>query len=409
MIYRADLHVHSRFSIATSKHSTLEEYYRWAKIKGINVVGTGDFTHPGWMGEIEEKLIEDEKTGFFRLREGLRDRDERIEFCLSSEISCIYKPPENGDNSKGRVYKVHLLVFTRTIESARYISNKLARIGNIEADGRPILKISPRELLEIVLESESDSFLIPAHIWTPWFSILGAKSGFDSIEEAFGDLSDYVFAIETGLSSDPEMNWLVSSLDRYTLISNSDAHSPEKLGREVNIFDTDFSYSGMFNAIKTRVGFKGTLEYFPEEGKYFFDGHRKCNISMSPEEAERNGGICPVCGKKLTLGVMHRVKTLADREKPIKPVGSPSFFHAFPLKEIVSLVMGKGINARGVVSRYREIIDIFGNELDFLMEVPLIDIERRVGIEYASLIGRMREDNLELIPGFDGKFGRVVL
>ncbi len=404
MRYRADLHIHSKFSIATSKHSTLEEYYRWAKVKGIDVIGTGDFTHPGWMNEIVNKLIPDSKTGFFKLKDELINEQIKPVFCLSSEISCIYKPSGNG-----RVYKVHLLVFVKTIESALCISNKLEQIGNIKVDGRPILKLSPRNLLEIVLESGEESFLIPAHIWTPWFSILGAKSGFNSIEEAFEDLSGYIFALETGLSSDPEMNWFVSRLDKYTLISNSDAHSPEKLGRELNIFDTDFSYSNMFNAIRTREGFVGTVEYFPEEGKYFHDGHRKCGISMSPEEAEANNGICPVCGKELTFGVMHRVKTLADRENAVKPLGAPGFVHAFPLKEVISLVRGRGINSKEVISEYDRLIRIFNNELDFLLEVPLIDINRKAGKDYAKLIEKMRNDSLKVIPGFDGRFGRVVL
>ncbi len=410
MKYRADLHVHSRFSIATSRYSTLEEYSRWAGIKGIEVIGTGDFTHPGWMSEIRNKLIPDERIGFFRLKEEVGARTARVAFCLSSEISCIYKPPDEADRREDeKTYKVHLLIFVRKLESAEYLSKKLAELGNINADGRPILKLAPRDLLEIVLESGDGSFLIPAHIWTPWFSVLGEKSGFDSIEEAFGDLSNHIFAVETGLSSDPKMNWLVSALDKYTLVSNSDAHSPEKLGREVNLFDTEFSYDGMFDAIKTKDGFKGTVEYFPEEGKYFYDGHRRCGISMSPEEAEKSGGICPVCGKRLTFGVMHRVKTLADRSEPVRPAGSPEFFHAFPLKEMISLLVGRGINTKVVASEYKRIIDRFGNELDFLLETPLMDIRRYAGMDYANLIEKMRNDDLRLVPGFDGRFGQVVL
>ncbi len=406
MRYRADLHIHSRFSIATSKNATLEGYHHWARIKGLDVIATGDFTHPAWIKEIESKLLPLGDTGFFRLR----DKSPDVLFCLGSEISCIYSPPEEKREYYARkTYKVHLLVFVSNIDAARYIALKLSKIGNIGADGRPILKISPRNLLEIVLESGKDSFLIPAHIWTPWFSLFGAKSGFDSVEEAFEDLAGYIFALETGLSSDPEMNWLVGKLDKYTLVSNSDAHSPEKLGREANVFDVDLSYHSMFNAIKTRRGFIGTIEYFPEEGKYFYDGHRKCGVFMSPKEAEKHKGICPVCGKPLTFGVLHRVKVLADREKSLKPNGALDFVHIFPLKELISLVKKRGVSSMIVRNEYDNILNSFGTELGFLLEVPIEDIEKHLGEEYASVIAKMRRDELKIIPGFDGQFGKVVL
>ena len=360
MRYIADLHIHSHYSRATSKNLNLESLYQWARIKGIDVVGTGDFTHPFWFRELKEKLSPD-GTGFFRLKNpppdlpGFKCRDIDVRFCLTTEISSIYK-------GSGQVRKNHNLIYAPDFETVSRLNTRLAAIGNLEADGRPILGLPARDLMEIVLETSEETYLIPAHIWTPWFSTLGAKSGYDSIETCFGDLSDHIFAVETGLSSDPEMNWRVSELDRYTLISNSDAHSPPKLGREANLFDTERSYRGMFTAIRARDGFLGTLEFFPEEGKYHLDGHRHCEVRMTPEESSRRENRCPVCGQILTIGVLHRIEVLADREAPQYPDKRTKFEHLVPLPEVLSEIKGTGPGSKAVFEAYRGVISIFGNE-----------------------------------------------
>ncbi|MBN1696421.1 MAG: UvrD-helicase domain-containing protein [Spirochaetales bacterium] len=411
MNYIADLHVHSCHSRATSKASNLEGFYRWARVKGINLIGTGDFTHPVWFSELKEKLKPD-SNGFFILKDPPDDLPENlpfndagcgnidIRFCLSAEISSIYK---KGDRTR----KVHSVLFAPDFAVAEKINRKLDAIGNISSDGRPILGLDVKHLLEIVLDASEDAYLVPAHVWTPWFSLFGSKSGFDTIEECFEDLSGYIFALETGLSSDPEMNWRWSALDRYTLISNSDAHSPQKLGREANIFSTGLTYDAMFRALKTGEGFEGTIEFYPEEGKYHLDGHRKCGICCDPEETRRLSGECPVCGGKLTVGVMHRVLECADREKGIKPAASAGFRYCIPLPEIVSEITGTGPGSKGVLSTYAELVGFGGNEFTFLLDVPLPDIEQRFGPVYREAIGRMREGRIRPKPGFDGEFGVI--
>ena len=327
MKFLADLHIHSHFSRATAKNLNLENIYIAAQLKGITVVGTGDFTHPGWFTELKEKLVPAEE-GLFRLKDEIAEKCDKqipklcrraVRFILVSEISNIYKK-----NQKTR--KNHNLVYMPGLEVAEEFNSKLDRIGNIESDGRPILGLDTRDLLEIILETSDRAFLIPAHIWTPWFSLLGSKSGFDSIEECFEDLTAHIFAVETGLSSDPLMNWRVSGLDGLTLVSNSDAHSPLKLGREANIFNTELSYAAIKSAIQTGDSdrFLGTMEFYPEEGKYHLDGHRKCNIRLSPEKTRALEGKCPVCGDPLTLGVLYRVEELADRPEGAKPARVPS-------------------------------------------------------------------------------------
>ena len=334
MTFLADFHIHSRFSRATSKTLDLEHLHIAAQCKGVAVVGTGDATHPGWFAEIKEKLIPAE-PGMFKLKDEISrlcDQEvpkscrRKVRFMLVSEISNIYKK-----NNKTR--KNHNLVFLSDLNQAENFNSKLDKIGNIKSDGRPILGLDARDLLEILLETSEKGFLIPAHIWTPWFSLLGSKSGFDSIEECFEDLSSYIFAVETGLSSDPAMNWRVSFLDGLTLVSNSDAHSPLKLGREANIFNTRLSYSSIKKTIKKGdpESFIGTYEFYPEEGKYHIDGHRKCNISFWPEQTRNHNGICPVCGKPLTLGVLYRVEELSDRLSGETPEKNLPFFNIIPL------------------------------------------------------------------------------
>ena len=407
MRYIADLHVHSHYSRATSKDLNLESLYQWAQIKGIDVVGTGDFTHPQWFQELQTKLVPD-GNGFFRLKHppqapalpGLKHQARDVRFCLTTEISSIYK---QGD----RVRKNHNLLYAPDLETVAKINTKLATIGNLKADGRPILGLPARDLLEIVLEASDRAYLIPAHIWTPWFSTLGSKAGYDSIEACFRDLTPHIFALETGLSSDPAMNWKLSALDRYTLVSNSDAHSPQKLGREANLFDTTLTYDAMFEALKTQQGFLGTLEFFPEEGKYHMDGHRKCGVCMEPTTTQAYKGLCPACGKPLTVGVLHRVEELADRPQPQQPQDAANFEYLIPLPEIVAEIKGMGTGTKGVLQQFRQVIGQFGNEFAFLREALLEDIQKHLGPVYAEAIRRLRHQQVDPKPGYDGLYGVI--
>ncbi|SHE71328.1 TIGR00375 family protein [Fodinibius roseus] len=407
MPYISDLHVHSCYSRATSKDLNLESLYQWAKIKGINVVGTGDFTHPEWFAELKEKLQPD-GHGFFILKDppddagipGVRTRDIDVRFCLTSEISSIYK---HGD----RVRKNHNLVYAPDLETVARINHKLSSIGNLEADGRPILGLPSRDLLEVVLDTSDRAHLVPAHIWTPWFSTLGSKAGYDSIDACFRDLTDHLFAVETGLSSDPAMNWKLSALDRFTLISNSDAHSPSKLGREANLLDTERSYDAMFRAFKTGEGFLGTYEFYPEEGKYHHDGHRKCDISMPPGEARRHHNRCPHCGKPLTVGVLHRVEALADRMKSAQPEGAAGYRYIIPLPEVLGEIADVGANTQTVQTKYRRIISTFGNEFSLLHDVPIDDIRQQSGPVLAEAVKRIRQNEVQPRAGYDGVYGVI--
>lgn len=409
--FLADLHIHSRFSRATSKGLDPPALAAWAQVKGISVVGTGDFTHPGWMDMLEEFLSQGQ-DGLLYLREN-HDLSGRVpgfeheirprtRFILSSEISSIYK-------QGGKVRKIHNLVFMPGLEQARNFNQKLARVGNLESDGRPILGLDSRSLLEMVLEIDPMAYVIPAHIWTPWFSLFGSKSGFDSIEECFKDLSSHVFALETGLSSDPEMNWMWSRLDRFSLVSNSDAHSAENLGREVNIFQGGMSYEGIYRALR-REGlshrFLGTLEFYPEEGKYHLDGHRKCGVVMDPAQTRTRKGLCPVCGKEVTVGVLNRVMSLADRESPAKPPFQPGYYSVIPLKEILSELLGVGPRTKKVQAFYNGLILRFGPEMDILRKVPAEDLGRYSSV-LATALTRMRSGEVIREPGFDGQFGRI--
>jgi DNA helicase-2/ATP-dependent DNA helicase PcrA len=405
--YIADLHLHSWYSRATSKDLNLESIYQWAKIKGIHVVGTGDFTHPLWIQELEDKL-ESDGNGLFRLKNppkepglpNIRTKETDVRFCLSTEISSIYKFGE-------KVRKNHNIVFAPDFYTAKKINARLSEIGNLKSDGRPILGLPSRDLLGIVLETSEDAHLIPAHVWTPWFSTLGSKAGYESIEECFRDLSDHIFALETGLSSDPFMNWKLSSLDKYSLVSNSDAHSPQKLGREANIFDTELSYYAMFGALKTKKGFSGTYEFFPEEGKYHMDGHRKCNVVLEPRESLKLNNLCPRCGKPLTIGVLNRVEKLADREKPHKPEDSPGFKYIIPLPEIIAEFMGTAPTTKTVQQLFTQIISTYGNEFELLHVVPVEEIKSKSGELLAEAIRRLREHEVNPQAGYDGEFGVI--
>ncbi|BBO76761.1 DNA helicase [Desulfosarcina widdelii] len=408
----ADLHVHSKFSRATSRNLDIEHLYIWAQRKGIRVVGTGDFTHPQWFSLIKEKL-ESAEPGLYRLKKEIaRCCDEKVpplcrapvRFILSSEISNIYK-------KKDSTRKNHNLVFFPKMEDVRRFNAKLDAIGNIKSDGRPILGLDAHDLLEIALEISQDGFFVPAHIWTPWFSMLGSKSGFNSIEECFGDLSPYIFAAETGLSSDPAMNWRVSGLDHITLISNSDAHSPAKLGREANIFTTELNYYSMRLAMESgdRDQFAGTFEFYPEEGKYHVDGHRKCAVYFTPAETKRLSGKCPVCGKPLTLGVLHRVEELATRDEGIRPERAFPFYRLIPLEDLLSEILQVGAGSKKVQQTYRALLKGLGSEFDILHDMSRERIET-AGIPLLSeAIERMRANQVTFSPGYDGLFGTVKL
>ena len=400
MRFIADLHVHSRFSRATSPHMRPEGLARWAALKGIGVLGTGDFTHPEWLRELQDALVPAE-PGLYRLRdaEGLDVPDScrtDVRFLYQAEISCIYK-------RAGKTRKVHSVVLAPGWKEATEISRRLGRLGNVTSDGRPILGLDTEKLLQLVLDVSADAMLVPAHAWTPHFSVFGSVSGFDSLEECFGNLTPHIRAIETGLSSDPPMNRRLSALDGLTLISNSDAHSPSKLGREANVLDTGMSYHDIANAIKTGKGFEGTIEFFPEEGKYHVDGHRKCGISMEPGETVKHGFKCPACGRKMTVGVLHRVEALADRDEP----KAENFRHIIPLAEIIAECMGRGVNTKGVQGRYIEVLSALGPEFTVLLDTPLPDIERAGGEMLARAIGKMRQGDVYVEPGYDGEFGVV--
>ena len=403
----ADLHIHSRFSMATSKEGTPENLDFWARKKGISLIGTGDFTHPVWREELKERLVS-EGNGLYRLRDEYVKEESRkfpgegTRFVVSGEISSIYK-------KNGKTRKVHNVILLPGLEAADAMAQRLEKIGNIHSDGRPILGLDSHDLLEMMLDVCPEGILIPAHIWTPHFSVLGAKSGFDSVEECFEELAPYIHALETGFSSDPAMNWRISKLDRYQLVSNSDAHSPSKLGREANLLDIDCSYEGLYRAIQTGEGLEGTVEFFPEEGKYHFDGHRKCGVSLSPVEAERLGGICPVCGKKLTMGVDHRVEQLADRAEGFVKEDGKKYESLVPLPEVISTCMGYSAASKKVQGCFEQMIQTLGTEFDILRNVPSEDIKSCAGERIAEGIENVRTGNVKRIPGYDGEYGKIEL
>ena len=402
-----DLHIHSRFSMATSKEGMPENLDFWARKKGISLIGTGDFTHPVWREELKERLVS-EGNGLYRLRDAYVKEESRkfpgegTRFVVSGEISSIYK-------KNGKTRKVHNVILLPSLEAADAMAQRLEKIGNIHSDGRPILGLDSHDLLEMMLDVCPEGILIPAHIWTPHFSVLGAKSGFDSVEECFEELAPYIYALETGLSSDPAMNWRISKLDRYQLVSNSDAHSPSKLGREANLLDIDCSYEGLYRAIQTGEGLEGTVEFFPEEGKYHFDGHRKCGVSLSPVEAERLGGICPVCGKKLTMGVDHRVEQLADRAEGFVKKDGKKYESLVPLPEVISACMGYSTASKKVQGCFEQMIQTLGTEFDILRNVPSEDIKSCAGERIAEGIENVRTGNVKRIPGYDGEYGKIEL
>lgn len=411
-MFYADFHIHSKYSRATSKDLNFEALYVWAQLKGLQVVATGDFLHPAWLKEIKTKL-EPAEQGLFRLKKEFAKKAEaqvpascrgEVRFILSVEISNIYKRLD-------QVRKVHNVVLAPSVEVAEDLQKKIEAIGNIRSDGRPILGLDSRDLLEIVLESHPKSFLIPAHIWTPWFSMLGSKSGFDKISDCYGDLTKHIFALETGLSSDPLMNWRLSQLDDCVVVSNSDAHSASKLGREANIFDTELSYDAIYSALadKKDKGFLGTIEFFPEEGKYHYDGHRDCGVRLTPKETIKNKGFCPKCGKAVTVGVMARVEELADRPEGEKGKRARAYHSLIPLAEIIAEAKGVGPTSKAVQEIFYKMLDKLGGEINILNDAKLSDIKKVGGDLLAEGIKRMREGKVKIAPGYDGEYGKITL
>ena len=410
MTFLADLHIHSKYSRATSRDLDLERLFWWAARKGVRVVGTGDCVHPVWLAEIKDKLVP-EGSGLFRLRpeieaalwETLPPACRRpVSFMICTEISTIYK---KGDKTR----KIHHLIYAADLDATDRLAASLARIGNIASDGRPILGLDSRDLLEIALESGPDSYLVPAHIWTPWFAALGSQSGFDSIEECYGDLAGHIFAVETGLSSDPAMNWRISSLDRFRLTSNSDAHSPGKLGREATRFSCEPDYFAIRRALETGDGYVGTVEFFPEEGKYHMDGHRACGVRLDPRETIELGGRCPVCGRPVTVGVAHRVEALADRkEGAAVPATAGKVTSLVPLPEILSEIVGSGVASKAVSHSYDRAIAALGPELAVLEEMPAEDIAR-VDPLLGEAVTRLRSGEVIRQAGYDGEYGVIRL
>ena len=407
--FYADLHIHSKYSRACSRDCDLEHLTWWAQRKGISLVGTGDVTHPAWQDHLRETLVPAE-PGLFRLRPEL-DRDIArtlppscvgdVRFMLSVEISTIYKRDD-------RTRKVHHLIYLPSFDAAAEFSKRLGKIGNLGSDGRPILGLDSRDLLEITLDSGEGAYLVPAHVWTPWFAVLGSKSGFDAIADCYADLADHVFAAETGLSSDPEMNWRVSGLDKYTLVSNSDAHSPPMLGREATVFDTELDYWSVRRALETRQGFAGTVEFFPEEGKYHSDGHRKCDVRFDPAETIAHNGLCPECGKPLTVGVLSRIQELADREPGHRPADAVDFRSLIPLPEIVGELLGVGPKSKKVLAEIAALTAAHGPELAILDEVP-VDALAASNTLLGEAVGRLRRGEVIREAGYDGEYGVIRL
>ena len=405
-MYIADLHIHSKYSRATSKDGDIPHLDLWARRKGIGLVGTGDFTHPKWREELEESL-EPAEEGLYRIRTDKKLQDVcdfslSPRFVLSGEISCIYK-------QDGKVRKVHNVILLPSLDAAERLSLKLETLGNIRSDGRPILGLSSKDLLAITLDVCPEAVFIPAHIWTPHFSLFGAFSGFDTLEECFGDLSGQIHALETGLSSDPLMNRRVPMLDGYTMVSNSDAHSPAKLGRECNLIESELSYPALKRALETGEGFGGTVEFFPEEGKYHLDGHRSCGVRLTPAETQKYGGKCPVCGKKITIGVLNRVEQLAARGEDYIPAGAKPFEHLIPLPEAIAASLGTGAASAKTEQTYIRMLRDLGSEAEILRERQISDIGQYAGERIAEGIRRLREGKVLKSAGYDGEYGKISL
>ena len=399
MRFIADFHIHSKYSRATSKDMEVETLARWAKRKGISLLGTGDFTHPTYFAELRSKLVPT-GNGLFELKSG----EKEVRFILTTELCNIY-------TQDGKVRRIHNLIFIPSLEVADKLRSKLGNLGKLSSDGRPIFKFTARELVKMIMDISDECLVIPAHVWTPWFSIFGANSGFDSIEECFGELSPHIHAIETGLSSDPEMNWRLSRLDSITLLSNSDAHSPNRLGREANAFDCALDYQEIVEAIrkKDRKKILYTVEFFPEEGKYHYDGHRNCGVVFSPSETKSHHYLCPKCQKKLTVGVMHRVEELADRPAGFMPRNAIPSIHTLPLEEIIAEAVGTRVGTKGVESEYDRLIERGGSEFRILLEATPDELASYASPKVLEGIIRNRQGKVSIVPGHDGAYGKITL
>lgn len=415
VFFAADLHLHSKYSRATSREMDLENMWKWGQLKGIKVITAADFTHPLWFAELQSKL-EPAEPGLYKLQDSIEKRlaaevpescKSDVRFILTTEISSIY-------SKNGRTRKVHNIVFAPSLETAQKINTRLGAIGNLRADGRPILGLDSKLLLKMVLDASRENALVPAHAWTPHFSVFGSNSGFNTLEECFEELTPHIFAIETGLSSDPEMNWRLSQLDNITLISNSDAHSATRIGRECNIFNTELSYNGIITAMKkdpSREGMKlaMTIEFFPEEGKYHVDGHRNCGARLAPSESIKRNNICPTCGKPVTIGVLHRVEEIADRPEGFRLRGAPQFKKLVGLLEIIAEAFGTGPVTVGVKQEFKKLTTHFGNELKILLKVPISDLQKFTHPFVSEGVKRVREDKVIIDAGYDGEYGKVHL
>ncbi|MDD5589685.1 MAG: endonuclease Q family protein [Candidatus Portnoybacteria bacterium] len=424
-MFIADFHIHSKYSRATSRDMDLEHLEQWAKIKGIKVMGTGDFTHPAWFKEIASKL-EPAEPGLFKLKDlyqkmAKKDdiawflpvrKPEEVRYILTTELSCIY-------SKNNRTRKIHLMIFAPNLEFVEKFNANLGWLGNLKSDGRPILGIDAKEVAKIVLNLSSEAAVIPAHIWTPWFSMFGSMSGFDSVQECFEEYSRNIFAVETGLSSDPAMNWRISKIDGITLISNSDSHSPRRIGREANMFEgKELSYRRLMEALRlgarapqsAPMKMTGTVEFFPEEGKYHYDGHRVCKIVFDPVETKNHKNKCPACGKGLTIGVMNRVEEMADKARPagFKPEkGVLPYLSLIPLEEIIADAFDCGVGTRAVEKEYQTLINRFGNEFNVLMNAPEGELKNAATSQVAEGILRVRQGKVKIEPGYDGEYGKV--
>lgn len=393
MEFVADFHIHSKYSRATSKDMDVEHLAQWARLKGIHLIGTGDFTHHLWLEELKGKL-EDRANGLYVYK--------GVHFIPTTEISCIY-----SKNNKG--YRIHNVIFAPSFKIVDKINHHLAGLGNLASDGRPILGLDAAELARIIFDIDPNCFIVPGHIWTPWFSLFGSASGFDKIEDCFEEQAKNIYCLETGLSSDPAMNWRLSALDRFSLISNSDSHSPAKIGREANVFDCELNYKEITDTLKNkdRKKFLYTIEFYPEEGKYHYDGHRLCGIRFSPQETKSAKGICPKCGKRLTVGVMNRVDQLADRPEGFKPANAIPFKNLIPLDEIIAEAKGIGRASQAVEQEYRAIIAKFGTEFAVLGKAPKEDLRKGMDARIADAIMRVREGKVHIAPGYDGEYGKI--
>ncbi|MDD5039591.1 MAG: endonuclease Q family protein [Patescibacteria group bacterium] len=397
--YIADLHFHSKYSRAVSRDMDLEHIAQWARTKGIDVATTADFTHPVWYAELQKKL-QREDDGLY----SLKNNGHATRFMLTTEISCIY-------SKSGKTRRVHHVIIMPDLEAVKKINGRLNLIGNLKSDGRPILGLDSKELLKIVLDTSPDAMLIPAHIWTPWFSMFGSMSGFDTVEECFEDLSPHIHAVETGLSSDPAMNWRLSQLDRMQIVSFSDAHSPQNLGREATVFELpQLSYGNLTNALKgkkTTSSIAHTIEFYPEEGRYHWDGHRNCAVRLAPAETKKLKGICPKCKKRMTVGVLYRANLLADRPDGYKPANRPPYRSLVPLREIIGEALNVGPASKKVQAEYESLIQVGKNELNILLNVPTEELAAMTLPKIAEGIERVRAGKLTISPGYDGEYGTV--